>query len=78
MGLDNYINNALKSLLKNPIIEVLQEIKITKILKQSNFVKRDIGYSPFQIILHFLYMLVMQKRQSSFITDLTHKGPKVA
>lgn len=67
MGLANYINYAMKSLLKNPILEVLQEIKITKILKQSNFVKRDVGYPPFQIILHFLYMLVMQKRQSSFI-----------
>jgi len=67
MGLDNYINYVMKSLLKNPILEVLQEIKITKILKQSNFIKRDVGYPPFQIILHFLYMLVMQKRQSSFI-----------
>jgi len=42
MGLDNYINYALKSLLNNPILEVLREIKITKILKQSNFVKRDV------------------------------------
>jgi len=67
MGLDNYINYAMKSLLKNPILEVLREIKITKILKQSNFVKRDVGHPPFQILLHFLYMLVMQKRQSSFI-----------
>ena len=67
MELANYINYAMKSLLKNPILEVLQEIKITKILKQSNFVKRNIGYPPFQIILHFVYMLVMQKRQSTFI-----------
>jgi len=67
MGLANYINYAMKSLLKNPILEVLQDIKILKILKQSNFVKRDVGYPPFQIILHFIYMLVMQKRQSSFI-----------
>ena len=67
MELANYINYAMKSLLKNPILEVLQEIKITKILKQSNFVKWDIGYPPFQIILHFLYMLVMQKHQSAFI-----------
>ena len=67
MELANYINYAMKSLLKNPILEVLQEIKIIKILKQSNFVKRDVGYPPFQIILHFVYMLVMQKRQSTFI-----------
>lgn len=67
MELANYINYAMKSLLKNPILEVLQEIKIIKILRQSNFVKRDVGYPPFQIILHFVYMLVMQKRQSAFI-----------
>ena len=66
MGLANYINYAMKSLLKNPILEVLQEIKITKILKQSNFVKRDVGYPHFQLLLHFLYMLIMQKRQSCF------------
>ena len=67
MELENYINYAMKSLLKNPILEVLQEIKISKILRQSNFVKRDVGYPPFQIMLHFVYMLVMQKRQSTFI-----------
>jgi hypothetical protein len=67
MGLANYINYAMNSLLKNPILEVLQEIQIIKILKQSNFVKRDVGHPPFQILLHFLYMLVMQKRESSFI-----------
>ena len=67
MDLANYIETAMKSILKNPILEVLIEIKITKILKQSNFIKRNVGYPPFQIILHFIYMLVMQKRQSTFI-----------
>ena len=67
MGLDNYIQTVMRGILKNPILEVLNEIKITKILKQSNFVKREVGYPPFQIILHFVYMLVMNKRQSTFI-----------
>ena len=67
MELANYIETAMKSILKNPILEVLTEIKITKILKQSNFIKRNVGYPPFQIILHFVYMLVMNKRQSTFI-----------
>jgi hypothetical protein len=67
MGLANHIETAMKSILKNPILEVLTEIKIIKILKQSNFVKRDVGYPPIQIILHFLYILVMNKRQSTFI-----------
>ena len=67
MELANYIETAMRSILKNPILEVLIEIKITKILKESNFIKRNVGYPPFQIILHFVYMLVMNKRQSTFI-----------
>lgn len=67
MGLDNHIEYAMKGLLKNPILTVLKEIKIVNILKQSNFNKRNTGYSVFAILLHFVYMLVMNKRQSSFI-----------
>ena len=44
MELDDYINYVIKSLLKNQILEVLQEIKIMKVLKRSNFIKWDIGY----------------------------------
>ena len=66
MGLDNHIETAMKSVLKNPILGVLKEINITKILKQSNFVKREVGYAPYAILLHFVYMLVMHKRQSQF------------
>lgn len=67
MGLDNYIETAMKSISKNPILELLTKIKITKILNQSNFVKRDVGYPAIKILLHFLYMLIMNKRQSTFI-----------
>jgi SRSO17 transposase len=67
MGMDNFIELAVSSVLKNPILSVLREINISKILIQSNFIKRDIGYAPFQIMLHFIYMLVMNKRQSAFV-----------
>ena len=67
MGLDNHIESAMKGLLKNPILSVLRDIKIASILKQSNFNKRNTGYSVFAILLHFVYMLVMNKRQSSFV-----------
>jgi len=67
MGLDNHIESAMKGLLKNPILSVLREINITRILKQSNFNKRNTGYPVFWILLHFVYMLVMNKRQSSFV-----------
>jgi len=67
MGLENYIESAVSGILKNPVLGVLREINIWKILKQSNFVKRDVGFAPFQIILHFVYMLLMNKRQSAFV-----------
>jgi len=65
MGLDNHIETAMKNVLKNPILGVLREINIAKILKQSNFVKREVGYSVYTVLLHFVYMLVMHKRQLS-------------
>lgn len=67
MGLDNHIESAVKSVLKNPILSVLREINMARLLKQSNFVKRSVGYSPYLILLHFVYMLLMNKRQSAFI-----------
>jgi len=67
MGLDYHIEYAMKGLLKNPILSVLREIKIANILKQSNFNKRNTGYPVFVVLLHFIYMLVMNKRQSSFV-----------
>ena len=67
MGMDNSIEFAVKDVLKNPILSVLREINISRILIQSNFIKREIGFAPFQILLHFVYMLVMNKRQSAFV-----------
>jgi hypothetical protein len=67
MGIDNFIELALRGVLNNPILGVLREINISKILIQSNFIKRDIGFAPFQVLLHFVYMLLMNKRQSAFV-----------
>jgi len=64
---DNSILLAISRVLKNPILSLLREINISKILKQSNFIKRDIGFAPFQILLHLVYMLLMNKRQSAFV-----------
>ena len=41
MGLENTITNAISKQLKNPILDVLKEIKIERLLKQSNFVKKE-------------------------------------
>ncbi len=67
MSIDNSIKLAVSNVLKNPVLAVLKEINISKILKESNFIKRDIGYTPFRMLLHFIYMLVINKRQSAFI-----------
>ena len=56
MRLDNFIQTAMNNVLKNPVLSVLRDINFSSILKQSNFIKRDIGKSPYLIILHFLYM----------------------
>ena len=46
MRLDNSIQTAISNLLKNPILSILRDINFSSILKQSNFIKRDIGKSP--------------------------------
>lgn len=66
MSIDNSIKVVISNVLKNPILTVLREIGILKILKESNFIKREVGYVPLQVLLHFVHMLVMNKRQSTF------------
>ena len=67
MRLDNFIQTAMNNLLKNPILSILRDINFSSILKQSNFIKRDIGKSPYIVILHFLYMFVINKNISTFM-----------
>ena len=67
MELDNFIQTAMRRVLKNPILSILRDINFSSILKQSNFIKKDIGKSPYMIILHFLYMFILNKKISTFI-----------
>ena len=67
MGLDDFIQTAMNNVLKNPILQVLREINFSSVLKQSNFIKRDIGVKPYMIILHFLYMFIINKKISTFM-----------
>ena len=69
MELDKYIESALRGVLRNTILSLLKEIGITTILKQSNFTKRSIGVRPYLVLLHFVYMLVLHKRQSFHQTE---------
>ena len=43
MGLDNFIQTSMNNVLKNPILSILRDINFSSTLKQSNFIKRDIG-----------------------------------
>jgi hypothetical protein len=67
MRLDNFIQTAIKSVLKNPILELLHEINFSSILKQSNFIKREVGIKPYLVVLQFLYMFIINKKISSFM-----------
>ncbi|MCT7464783.1 transposase [Aliarcobacter cryaerophilus] len=67
MRLDNFIQTAMNNVLKNPILSILRDINFSSILKQSNFIKKDIGKSPYMIILHFLYMFIINKKISTFM-----------
>ncbi|MCT7535810.1 hypothetical protein ACOTVP_10140 [Aliarcobacter butzleri] len=67
MELDNFIQTAMRRVLKNPILSILRDINFSSILKQSNFIKKDIGKSPYMIILHFLYMFIINKKISTFM-----------
>ncbi|WP_151945979.1 hypothetical protein [Aliarcobacter butzleri] len=67
MELGNFIQTAMRRVLKNPILSILRDINFSSILKQSNFIKKDIGKSPYMIILHFLYMFIINKKISTFM-----------
>ena len=67
MCIGNFIQTAINNVLKNPILSILRDINFSSILKQSNFIKKDIGKSPYMIILHFLYMFVINKKISTFM-----------
>ena len=62
MGIDNFIETAMKSVLKNPIVLVLRDINFSSILKQSNFIKRDVGVPPYMVILQFYICSLLIKR----------------
>ncbi len=47
----------------------MQLLNIKSILKSANFVKKREGVSPYLVILHFVYMLVMNKKISTFINQ---------
>ena len=69
MQLQDQIISAINTTLKNPIYQTMQLLNIKSILKNANFVKKREGASPYLVVLHFVYMLVMNKKISTFINQ---------
>ncbi len=69
MQLQEQIISAIQTTLKNPIYQTMQLLNIKSILKNANFVKKREGVSTYLIVLHFVYMLVMNKKISTFINQ---------
>jgi len=69
MQLQEQIVAAINTTLKNPIFQTLELLNIKSILKNANFVKKREGDSPYLVVLHFVYMLVMNKKISTFMNQ---------
>jgi len=65
MNIQEKITNIINDKLKNPIFKTMQILNIKTILSQSNFTKKD-GVSVYVVVIHFVYMLVTNKKISTF------------
>jgi hypothetical protein len=67
MNLEDKIVEAINKTLRNPIYQTMKILNIKSILKSSNFIKNREGVSAYLIVLHFVYMLVMNKKIATFM-----------
>jgi len=67
MQIEKEIIKAVDTTLKNPIYQTMKLLGIKTILKKANFIKKRDGIAPYLVVLHFVYMLVMNKKISTFI-----------
>ena len=67
MQIQQQIIAAIDTTLRNPIYQTMRLLGIKTILKQANFIKKREGVAPHLVVLHFVYMLVMNKKISTFI-----------
>ncbi len=66
MKIESQILRIINDNLKNPIYETLRLLNIKSILKLSNFSKKE-GVAVHMVVLHFVYMLIMHKKLSTFM-----------
>ena len=67
MNLEEKIVEAINKTLRNPVYQTMKLLKIKTILKSANFTKKREGVSTYLIVLHFVYMLVMNKKIATFM-----------
>ena len=75
MQIQEEIVKAIDTTLKNPIYRTIKLLGIKTILNNANFVKRE-GIAPYLVVLHFVYMLVMNKKISTFINQSSESFKK--
>ena len=68
MHIESQIINIINNKLKNPIYQTIQLLNIKTILAKSNFSKKE-GVAVHMVVLHFVYMLVMNKKISTFMNQ---------
>lgn len=76
MPIQEQIVAAIDSTLKNPIYQTIRPLGIKTILKRANFIKKREGVAPYLVVLHFVYMLVMNKKVSTFINQSSESFKK--
>jgi hypothetical protein len=64
--IESQILGIIKDKFKNPIYTTIQLLNIKTILAKSNFTKKD-GVAVHMVVLHFVYMLVMNKKIFTFM-----------
>lgn len=68
MQIETQIIDVISSKLKNPIYKTIELLNMKTILKNSNFTKKE-GVSVYLVVIHFVYMLVMNKKISTFMNQ---------
>jgi len=66
MSIEVQIINIVNDKLKNPIYTTMKLLNLKTILAKSNFTKKE-GVEVHMVLLHFVYMLVMNKKISTFM-----------
>jgi len=66
MEIESKIIKIINDKLRNPIFETLKLLSMKTILLNSNFSKRQ-GKDVYMVTIHFVYMLVMNKKISTFM-----------